>query len=100
MVDIFGSLLERPLIHGDFKSRYPCLLRMIEVDLDEVKKIFDEHTSVEDEKGSGPVNKNMPSVAGALRWAQELRNRLKAPLSNLKLSFSQRFDFHLFKIST
>lgn len=91
MVDIFGSLLERPLIYEDFKSRYPCLLKMIEVDLDEVKKIFDEHTTTETEKGSAPLNKNMPSVAGALKWAQELRNRLKTPLYNLRLSFSPRY---------
>ena len=90
MVDIFGSLLERPLINEDFKSRYPCLMKMIEADLDEVKKIFDCHANAESETGSISVNKNMPSVAGALKWAQELRNRLKTPLNNLKLSFSQR----------
>ena len=98
MVDIFGSLLERPLIYEDFKSRYPCLLRMIEVDLDEVKKIFDEHTTTEAEKGSAPLNKNMPSVAGALKWAQELRNRLKTPLYNLRLSFSPRYIIFSFYV--
>jgi len=89
MVDIFGTLLERPLIKEDFKSRYPCLMKMIEADLDDVKKIFDHHVNAESESRPGAMNKNMPSVAGALKWAQELRNRLKTPLSNLKLSFSQ-----------
>ena len=91
MVDIFGTLLERPLIQEDFKSRYPSLMKMIEADLDEVKKIFDSHVHAESEVGSCVMNKNMPSVAGALKWAQELRNRLKTPLNNLKLSFSQRY---------
>ena len=103
MVDIFGTLLERPLIQEDFKSRYPCLMIMIEADLDEVKKIFDYHVHAESEGGSGVMNKNMPSVAGALKWAQELRNRLKTPLSNLKLSFGERYSlyYHIFvKVST
>ena len=94
MVDIFGSLLDRPLINDDFKSRYPCLMKMIEEDLDEVKKIFDNRVSEETETGLVSVNKNMPTVAGALKWAQELRNRLKTPLNNMKLSFSQRSYQH------
>ena len=90
MVDIFGTLLDRPLIKEEFKSRYPCLMKMIEADLDDVKKIFDHHVNAESESRPGAMNKNMPSVAGALKWAQELRNRLKTPLNNLKLSFTPR----------
>ena len=88
MIDIFGTLLDRPVIHEDFKSKYPCILGMIETDLDEVKRIFDHHIAAEAVRGTGAVNKNMPNVAGALKWAQELRYRLKAPLNSLNLSFS------------
>lgn len=30
------------------------------------------------------VNKNMPAVAGGLRWAQELQQRIQAPFSKLR----------------
>ncbi len=95
MIDIFGSLLERPVINEDFKAKYPCLFKMIETDLDQVKRIFDNQTASESEKGAASVNKNMPNVAGALKWATELRNRLKAPLGNLKLSFNNEYVISL-----
>ncbi|KAA8584116.1 hypothetical protein FQN60_015324, partial [Etheostoma spectabile] len=32
-----------------------------------------------------PVNKNMPAVAGGLRWAQELQQRIQSPFSKFRL---------------
>ena len=34
--------------------------------------------------GNAAVHKNMPEVAGTLKWAQELKDRVTAPMKNLK----------------
>ena len=34
--------------------------------------------------GFAAVHKNMPTVAGGLRWAQELRQRIQGPFANFR----------------
>ncbi|XP_058960986.2 dynein beta chain, ciliary-like [Pocillopora verrucosa] len=86
LLDCFGSLLDRPLIHSDFEYKYPILLKMYEEELDEAKIIFDQQMMTANEDGTPPINKNMPLVAGALKWSQELRERITKPMHALKLS--------------
>ena len=78
--------MDRPLIHADFEYKYPILLKMYEEELDEAKMIFDNQMNVADDDGTPPINKNMPHVAGALKWSQELRDRITKPMHTLKLS--------------
>lgn len=91
LIDIFGSLLDRPMINSDFESKYPMLLKMVEVELDKAKIVFDNKMALEvennDQLASG---KNMPVVAGTLRWAQQLRLRYQTPVNSLKMSVSPR----------
>ncbi|KAI8492613.1 Dynein heavy chain 9, axonemal, partial [Branchiostoma belcheri] len=85
LLDIFGSLLERPIITEDTNSRYPTILSMYDRDLDTAKQMYDRYMT--EEKANGgipPVHKNMPPIAGALKWTQELRDRITQPMSNLK----------------
>ncbi|XP_067860408.1 dynein axonemal heavy chain 9-like [Heptranchias perlo] len=84
LLDMFGSLLERPLIAADACDKYPRLIVMYSKDLDDVKHIYNRHMQKEVELGRPPVNKNMPVVAGGLRWAQELRERIRVPFNNFR----------------
>lgn len=59
---------------------------MFEKELDLAKHIFDTHNSDTAREGTPPVNKNMPRVSGALKWSQELRERISKPMSALKMS--------------
>ena len=79
-------MLDRPLIHADFEYKYPVLLKMYEEELDEAKVIFDGQMTFANEEQTMPINKNMPHVAGALKWSQELRDRITKPMHALKLS--------------
>lgn len=48
---------------------------MVEEDLDAVKKLYDHQMTLM--QTTGPrLNKNMPKVAGMLKWSQELRERV------------------------
>ncbi|XP_041830036.1 dynein heavy chain 9, axonemal-like isoform X1 [Melanotaenia boesemani] len=78
VVDMFGSLLERSLVAADALSRYPFLMSMFDQELDCCKLLYNKHMRAAEELGSAPVNKNMPAVAGGLRWAQELQQRIQA----------------------
>ncbi|CAG5911397.1 unnamed protein product [Menidia menidia] len=79
VLDMFGSLLERPLVAADALRRYPLLLSMFEKELDSCKLVYNKHMQALRELGSAPVNKNMPAVAGGLKWAQELQQRIQTP---------------------
>ncbi|XP_042303471.1 dynein axonemal heavy chain 9 [Sceloporus undulatus] len=84
LVDIFGSLLERPLIAAEVNNRYHLLITMFNRDLDDAKLIYLKHIQEKIQLGYPPVHKNMPLVAGGIRWAQELRDRIQIPFGNFK----------------
>ncbi|KAM8946996.1 dynein axonemal heavy chain 9 [Pelodytes ibericus] len=84
LLDMFGNLLDRPLIAEDAVDKYPSLITMFNQELDSAKLIFDRHTQKDMEQGYPQTNKNMPLVAGNLNWAQELRERLQIPYSNFR----------------
>ena len=81
---MFGPLLERPVIHRDFQHKYPVLLSMFDDELNAAKQIFDTQKALA-ESPSGPVvNRNMPHVAGMMRWCRELRERVQRSMSKMK----------------
>jgi len=84
LLNIFGSLLERPLIKQDFNANYPKVVSMMDDSIAEVKTIYDDYIAIKKEKGSIPLHKNMAKVSGSLKWANELKCRIQLPMSNFK----------------
>ena len=85
MLDCYGPMLDRPVIKDDFEDKYPQLLVMYSDDLDNAKEIYDKQmASIEASEGKPPLNKNMPEVAGALKWSKQLRKRIEHPMSCFK----------------
>ncbi|NXL65574.1 DYH9 protein, partial [Chordeiles acutipennis] len=84
LLDMFGSLLERPVIAADAADKYSVLIRMFNSALNHARLIYSRHIQATLELGFPPVHKNMPPVAGALGWAQELRARIQVPFGHLK----------------
>lgn len=102
LLEMMGSLLERPLVHRDFQTKYPVLLSMYDRELDQTKVIFNQQISqnrspqvhihictltslIHSMSLQGPcINKNMPPVAGLLRWTQELRERIGGGMEKLR----------------
>ncbi|NXX48555.1 DYH17 protein, partial [Tricholaema leucomelas] len=73
LVHMFASLLERPLIKAEVSSCYSALLRMFKAELESVKLLYDTQIA----SPLPAINKNMPLVAGQLKWALELQQRLE-----------------------
>ncbi|KFW62348.1 Dynein heavy chain 9, axonemal, partial [Pygoscelis adeliae] len=84
LLDMFGSLLERPVIAADAADKYSALISMFNSTLDHARLIYSRHIRAELELGSPPVHKNMPPVAGALGWAQELRARIQVSFGHFR----------------
>ena len=46
MIDIMGTLLERPMIKKDFDEKYPTIVSKMHDMLDEAKLMYDAQVSV------------------------------------------------------
>ncbi|XP_071954573.1 dynein beta chain, ciliary-like [Antedon mediterranea] len=85
MLDCYGPILDRPVICEDFEHKYPIILKMYNEELDKSKVIYDNQMrSCETSENKPPLHKNLPEVAGALKWAKELRMRLEKPMASFK----------------
>ncbi|KAG7239799.1 hypothetical protein INR49_028387 [Caranx melampygus] len=84
VLDMFGSLLERPLVATVAVDRYPLLVSEFDKELDSCKLLYNKYIQTAEKLGFAPVNKNMPAVAGGLRWAQELQQRIQSPFSKFR----------------
>lgn len=81
---MLGTLLDRPIVCNSFQHKYPVLVEMCNQELDSVKVLFDEQMA-RIKTPSGPViNKNMPLVAGMLRWSEELYDRIQITVGRLQ----------------
>uniref|UniRef100_A0A8D0B8Z9 Dynein heavy chain tail domain-containing protein n=1 Tax=Salvator merianae TaxID=96440 RepID=A0A8D0B8Z9_SALMN len=84
-IHMFASLLERPLIKADVSPHYATLLDMFNAELDNAKILFDAQISAT-KIGDGipPISKNMPPIAGQLKWALELQERIEFPRKDVR----------------
>ena len=74
----------RIYVHAYFVYVLQRLLELYSKDLQEVKLIFDDQIALS-QTPSGPLlNKNMPRVAGSLKWSQQLKERVKGGMEKLR----------------
>ncbi|XP_042635783.1 dynein axonemal heavy chain 17 [Catharus ustulatus] len=84
LVYMFASVLERPLIKAEASPCYTAMLRMFEAELESVKALYDNRMVTPPPHGGAPaIHKNLPPVAGKLKWALELQQRLEGPRKEL-----------------
>ncbi|NWI40584.1 DYH17 protein, partial [Picathartes gymnocephalus] len=84
LVHMFASVLERPLIKAEASPCYLTLLGMFEAELESVKALYDTRMVSPPPLGGAPaIHKNLPPVAGQLKWALELQQRLEGPHKDL-----------------
>ncbi|KAM3592376.1 uncharacterized protein V6R79_017533 [Siganus canaliculatus] len=84
VMDMFGGLLERPIVAGVAVERYPVLVSLFDKELECCQILYNKHVQAAADLGWTPVHKNMPSVAGGLRWAQELQQRIQTLFSKFR----------------
>nr|XP_031541762.1 dynein heavy chain 17, axonemal [Vicugna pacos] len=79
-----GGLLERPLILAEVVPRYSVMLELFDAELDNTKILYDTQIAASADRNIPPIHKNMPPVAGQLKWSLELQERLEGPMRDLK----------------
>ncbi|KAM9208504.1 dynein axonemal heavy chain 17 [Dugong dugon] len=84
LLHMCGGLLERPLILTEVVPRYSVMLELFDAELDNIKILYDAQMAASQEGNIPPIHKNMPPVAGQLKWSLELQERLEAPMRDLK----------------
>ncbi|MEE6512880.1 hypothetical protein FKM82_020191 [Ascaphus truei] len=84
LLHMFGSLVERPLIASEVRPKFTALLELFNQELDCVKIMYDAQMTAMKQGGlAAPISKNMPPVAGQLKWALEVQERLLASKKSL-----------------
>jgi dynein heavy chain len=84
LFEMMGPLLHRPMIEQEFCSKYPVLLSMYSDELDRAKVIYDRQMEALQSPAGPVINKNMPYVAGLLKWTQQLTERVGTSMEKLK----------------
>lgn len=79
-----GGLLERPLILSEVVPRYSVMLELFNTELDNAKLMYDAQMAASADGQIPPIHKNMPPVAGQLKWSLELQERLEVSMKHLK----------------
>ena len=79
-----GSMLDRPAIHSNFQQKYPLLVSMCDQELQAVKALFDKQLALVGTPSGPVVHKNMPPVAGLLRWTHDLKDRIQQMMDHFK----------------
>ncbi|XP_011822268.1 PREDICTED: dynein heavy chain 17, axonemal [Mandrillus leucophaeus] len=79
-----GGLLERPLILAKVVPRYSVMLELFDAELDNAKILYDAQMAASEEGKIPLIHRNMPPVAGQLKWSLELQERLEVSLKHLK----------------
>lgn len=76
MLNIWGSILDRPVIKQDMEPKYHRLIDEFNTELDTVKIIYDN--GIKDDQF--PVDIHYPPVAAKMTWLYKLKWRLREPM--------------------
>uniref|UniRef100_A0A4W4HCE4 Dynein, axonemal, heavy polypeptide 9 like n=1 Tax=Electrophorus electricus TaxID=8005 RepID=A0A4W4HCE4_ELEEL len=94
LLQIFGTLLERPRVHQLVAPNYSFLLDMFQEEVSLCQQMLNTHRE-KLRNGCPVLRRNMPAVAGSLKWSQELRERLLTNRTTLHL-YSKRETLHMY----
>ena len=84
LLHIFGTLIQRTLIAKELADKMPQLLKMLNLEMDEAKTIFLKQQKRIKEIGKPLTDRNMPAVAGQLRFSKEIKDRISCSVKNFR----------------
>ncbi|XP_056152705.1 dynein axonemal heavy chain 17-like [Lampris incognitus] len=85
LMEMFSFIMHRPNIQARFSPKYKKLIAMFIAELDCARLMFDTQKAAVQRGMSIPsIGKNMPPIAGQIKWAHELRNRIQISAKSFK----------------
>jgi dynein heavy chain len=76
LVNIAGSVLERPVIRKQFMNRYARIIELLNMELSVVEVLFN--------RGTRGALTNLPPLAAALTFTSMLKQRVDLPIQLFK----------------
>ncbi|XP_077291064.1 dynein heavy chain at 93AB [Arctopsyche grandis] len=80
LIDIVGTVLDRPLINKEFTAKYSDILVMLEDEIESCQIIFEEQVSRLEKFGHLEVDLYIPPTAGGLLFVKAIKERATAPV--------------------
>lgn len=84
LINILGSVLDRPKIKQAFTDNYKDLLKMLDEELRCCEKIFHFQLKHFNETGYLFADRRFPNVISTLKWTKQLSIRISMPMKNFK----------------
>lgn len=84
LINILGSVLERPKIKEAFTDNYTHLLQMLDDELRCCEKIFAFQTKHFEETGFLFVDRRFPGIISTLKWTKQLSIRITTPVNHFR----------------
>lgn len=84
LINILGSVLDRPKISAAFTDNYANLMKMLDDEIRCCEKMYENQMKHFTEKGYLLVDRRFPKIISGLKWAHQLRARLTAPVNGFK----------------
>jgi dynein heavy chain, axonemal len=84
LINIVGTVLDRPKIKAEFTNKYPQIIRMLDEEITMCEEIYEMQMDYYEKNGCLFIDKSAPPVTGALRWVLQLGSRATYPIENFQ----------------
>ncbi|KAJ8736094.1 hypothetical protein PYW08_006750 [Mythimna loreyi] len=84
LIDVVGSVLDRPLIRNEFTAKYVEIIVMLEEEINTCEELFIEQSNRLEKYGMMEVDAYLPPVAGGLLYMSTLAARITKPIASFR----------------
>lgn len=84
LINIVGSVLDRPKIKQEFTNKYSEVVVMLEEEITTCENIYTFQMQYHMVNGYLFVDRSFPTITGGLRWIQQLGARISAPIGHFR----------------
>lgn len=84
LINIVGSVLDRPKIKEEFTNKYTDILQMLDEEISTCEQIYERQMVFKRANGYLFADRSFPPVTATLRWIQQLGDRITAPIKHFQ----------------
>ncbi|CAH1639911.1 unnamed protein product [Spodoptera littoralis] len=84
LIDVVGSVLDRPLISKEFTAKYVEIIVMLEEEINTCEELFNEQSNRLEKYGMMEVDAYLPPIAGGLLFMTTLAARITKPIASFR----------------
>lgn len=84
LINIVGSVLERPKIKEQFTQKYAEIVRMLDEELTVCENIYEKQMFMRSDNVTLYPEYNCPPAAAFIRWCSQLERRISLPVKQFQ----------------